>query len=190
MKQFFLHSILLIVLLVVLPSQSINAQKFNRFGGGLVFDSPVNSPDLDIGNPGFNARGVLELSEDFFIIPELTFQVPKKKTYNDGSLKKTTLVNLDVNVTYTLATEGTLLFYALLGPGLSSIYTKWDSDDPNVESGMEFAPGLSVGTGIEMIVEKDINAYAQVKYMVSKYQQLVISIGVHYYFEGRRFRKW
>ena len=50
--------------------------------------------------------------------------------------------------------------------------------------------GASLGTGMEMIVEKDINAYAQVKYMLSKYQQLVISIGVLYYFDGRRFRKW
>ena len=153
------------------------------------FNSPMNSPDLEIGNPGITGRGVLELNEDFFIIPELTFQVPKKKTYSDGE-KKTTMVNVDVNVTYTLATEGTLLFYALLAPGLSNIYTKWDTDVPGYESGMEFVPGLSVGTGIEMIVEKDINAYAQVKYVVSKYQQLVISIGVHYYFEGRRFRKW
>jgi len=189
MKQFFTFSSLLVVLLVFAFSQPLHAQ-FNRFGGGLAFNSPMNSPDLEIGNPGFNARGVMELGDAFFIIPELTFQIPKKKTYNDGSQKKTTLLNVDVNVTYTLATEGTLLFYALLGPGLSNIYTKWDTDDPAFESGMEFVPGLSVGTGIEMIVEKDINAYAQVKYTVSQYQQLVICIGVHYYFSGRRFRKW
>ena len=78
----------------------------------------------------------------------------------------------------------------MLGPSLSNIYTKWDTDNPNLETGMEFVPGLAVGTGIEMIVEKDINAYAQVKYIVSNYQQMVISIGVHYYFEGRRSRKW
>jgi hypothetical protein len=188
MKKFLLFSGKLIFLLTSVSCSILDAQ-FNRFGGGLAFNSPMNSPDLNIGNPGFNVRGVYEINEDFFIIPEITFQVPRKKTYTDGE-KKTTLLNVDVNVTYTLATEGTLLFYALLGPCLSNIYTKWDTDIPGYETGMEFAPGLAVGTGIEMIVEKDFNAFAQVKYVISQYQQLVISIGVHYYFEGRRFRKW
>ena len=189
MKKFLLFSGQLIIFLTIISLSGLDAQ-FNRFGGGLAFNSPMNSPDLDIGNPGFSARGVYEINEHFFVIPEITFQLPKKKTYTDGSQKKTTMVNVDVNVTYTLATEGTLLFYALLGPSLSNIYTKWDTDLPGFETGMEFVPGLALGTGIEMIVEKDINAYAQVKYIVSSYQQLVISIGVHYYFEGRRFRKW
>ena len=189
MKKIFLVSGWLAVLFAIASVSDIDAQ-FNRFGGGLVFNSPMNSPDLEIGNPGFNARGVYEINEQFFLIPGLTFQLPKTKTYSEGDQKKTTLLNVNLNATYTLATEGTLLFYALLSPCLSSIYTKWDTDRPELESGMEILPGLGVGTGIEMIVEKDINAFTQVKYIVSKYQQLVISIGVHYYFEGRRFRKW
>jgi len=189
MKKFLLFSGQLIIFLSIISLSGLDAQ-FNRFGGGLSFNSPMNTVDLDIGNPGFNARGVFEINDDFFVIPELTFQMPKKKSYNDGSQKKTILVNVQANVTYTLATEGTLLFYALLGPSLTSVHTNWDTDNPDFETGMEFAPGLAIGTGIEMIVEKDINAYAQIKYIVSNYQQLVISIGVHYYFEGRRFRKW
>ncbi len=188
MKKFLLFSSLLIIFFAIISLSGLDAQ-FNRFGGGLAFNSPMNAVDLDIGNPGFNARGVFEINEDFFVIPELTFQLPKKKSYNDGQ-KKTIMVNVQANVTYTLATEGTLLFYALLGPSLTTIYTNWDTDLPGFETGTEFLPGLAVGTGIEMIVEKDINAYAQIKYIVCNYQQLVISIGVLYYFEGRRFRKW
>jgi len=43
-----------------------------------------------------------------------------------------------------------------------------------------------------MIVAEDINAITQIKYVVGKppAQYLVISVGVHYYITGRRFRKW
>lgn len=163
--------------------------QFNRFGGGLTFNSPISSPDLNIGNPGFNFRGVLEINEKFFMIPSLTFQLPKKKVYIDGE-KRTFFGNLDVNLTYTLATEKQLLFYALAGADFTNIYTSWDTEVPDYENKYEIVPGIVIGTGIEMIVETDINAFAQVKYIIGKYQQLVIYIGVHYYFKGRRYRTW
>jgi hypothetical protein len=39
-------------------------------------------------------------------------------------------------------------------------------------------------------VEGNFNAFAQIKYILGKYQQLVIDIGVYYYFEGRLRRIW
>jgi len=165
--------------------------QFNRFGGGLTFNSPISSPNLNIGNPGFNFRGVMEFNKNFFLIPSITFQIPKTKTYTDVSgHKRTFMGSLGADVTYTLATEKQLLFYALAGPNFTNIYTSWDTEDPNLENEYEFLPGLSIGTGIEMIVERDINAFAQVKYIIAKYQQLIISIGVHYYFGGRKYRAW
>lgn len=163
--------------------------QFNRFGGGLTFNSPISAPDLNIGNPGFHFRGVLEISEKFFVIPSLTFQLPKKKVYIDGQ-KRTFFGNLDVDLTYKLATEKQLLFYALAGADLTNVYTSWDTDVPDHENKYEILPGFAIGTGIEMIIEKDINAFAQIKYIVGQYQQLVIYIGVHYYFKGRRYRTW
>lgn len=177
----------LIVILMVSFSQ-LHGQ-FNRFGGGLTFNSTINSTDLNIGNPGFNFRGVLEINEKFFVIPSITFQIPKKKVYIDGE-KRTFFGNLDVDLTYTLATEKQLLFYALAGADFTNVYTSWDTEVPDFENKYEILPGFAIGTGIEMIVEKDINAFAQVKYIIGKYQQLVIYIGVHYYFDGRKYRTW
>jgi hypothetical protein len=181
-------SILLIALFLIL-FLPLDAQ-FNRIGGGLAFNSPISSPDLHIGNPGFHFRGVYEINRKFFVIPSLTFQVPKKKIYSDGTEKLTLLGNLDVNVTYSLAVEKQLLFYALAAPTFTNIHTSWKPDSDLHENKYEFCPGIGIGTGIEMIVEGNFNAFAQIKYIIGKYQQLVIDIGVYYYFEGRIRRIW
>jgi hypothetical protein len=182
------RSIILTFLLftVFLP---LDAQ-FNRIGGGLAFNSPISSPDLHIGNPGFHFRGVYEINRKFFVIPSLTVQIPKKKIYSDGTEKLTYLGSLDANVTYSLAIEKQLLFYALIAPNFTNIYTSWEPENPDHENKYEFCPGIGIGTGIEMIVEGNFNAFAQIKYIIGKYQQLVIDIGVYYYFEGRIRRIW
>jgi len=176
----------ILFLIVFLP---LDAQ-FNRFGGGLAFNSPISSPDLHIGNPGFHFRGVYEISRKFFVIPSLTFQIPKKKIYSDGTEKLTFLGSLDANVTYSIAVEKQLLFYALIAPNFTNIYTSWNPESPDNENKYEFCPGIGIGTGIEMIVEGNFNAFAQIEYIIGKYQQLVIDIGVYYYFEGRIRRIW
>ncbi len=92
-----------------------------------------------------------------------------------------------MNATYTLATEKTILFYALAGANLSWLRSSFESGI----SSSDIMPALNVGTGIEMIVEKDVNAFAQIKGVIGSYSQYVaISIGVHYYISGRRYKTW
>jgi hypothetical protein len=178
------------ILLLIFSFSYLHGQ-FNRFGGGLTFNTPVSNSDLTIGNPGIHLRGVMELGDKFFVIPSITFQIPKTKTYSSPySEKMTFLGSLDADLTYKLETEKQLLFYALAGANFTNIYESWNTEVPDVENEYEFQPGLGIGTGIEMIVEQNINAYAQVKYIIGKYQQLIIFIGVHYYFKGRKYRAW
>ena len=192
MNRFLLRALLQIVL-ILSGLISIKAQ-FNRFGGGLSFNTPISSPDLQIGNPGFNFRGIYEYNRKFFVIPSITFQLPKTKHYTDPNLgnieKLTLLASIDVNVTYALAIEKELLFYALVAPNFTNVYTDWKPETVENKDKYELCPGIGIGTGIEMIVEKNINAYAQIEYIFGKYEQLVISIGIHYYFEGRIRRIW
>jgi hypothetical protein len=192
MNRFHFQAIFLFILTVsgFIP---IDAQ-LNRIGGGLAFNTPISSPDLNLGNPGFNLRGVYEYNRKFFIIPSVTFQLPKTKDYTDiyGNVyeKLTLLASIDANVTYAIAIEKELLFYALVAPNFTNIYTNWDPETDEQKDKYQLCPGIGIGTGIEMIVEKNINAYAQIEYVLGKYQQLVIFIGIHYYFEGRIRRIW
>ncbi len=156
--------------------------QFTRVGGGLSFTTSIENLDHKTGNPGINARGVVELGDKFWLIPELSFYLPGKRQYS------TTLFGtVDANVTYTLAKEKTILFYALAGANFSCLRTSFDAGN----SISDLMPALNVGTGIEMIVEKDINAFAQIKGVIGSYSQYIaINIGVHYYFKSRRYKSW
>jgi hypothetical protein len=180
------------LLACMLFALTANAQ-FTRIGGGLTFSPGVDNLTYETGNPGFNARGVYELADKLWAVPSLTFYVPKKRTdQSTGDIRKTFFGSLDANVTYTLTTESTLLFYALGGVNLTGLKSTYKSDDPALEDVFEVLPGINIGTGIEMIVADDINAITQIKYVIGKppAQYLVISVGIHYYISGRRFRTW
>ena len=92
----------------------------------------------------------------------------------------------DTDVIFTLATEKTILFYALAGGNLSYVSTKYDTRPKE----SQLLPAFNIGTGIEMIIEKDWTAYAQIKGVIGSYKYVAINIGVHYYISGRRYKTW
>ena len=183
-RHFFL--VFFILLIVTTSSRA----QFTRIGGGLTFSQGVDNETYKTGNPGINAKGVYEIADRFWTVPSLTFYIPKSRTTSQGDKQTTWFFSFDADIIFTLATEKTLLFYALGGFNITNLYSGFKSENPALENSYEVLPGLNLGTGIEMIVQKDITAYTQIKYVVGKYQHLVISIGVHYYISGRRFNTW
>ena len=179
--------IILVAIVLQFTLMSYASAQFSRLGGGLAFSTGIENEDHKTGNPGINARGVFELGEKFWIIPGLTFYMPGKRQHNTFGMGKTMFATIDADAVYALASENTLLFYALAGGSLSYIRSSFDAGDAT----STYMPGLNIGTGIEMIVEKDLNAFAQVKGVIGSYSQYIaISIGVHYYIKGRRYRTW
>lgn len=181
-----------ITLLAVLVLPAISSRsdaQLTRFGGGLSFSTGIENINHKTGNPGINVRAVYELGEKWWIVPGLTFYMPGKRQSNTYGLSTTIYGTIDGNVVYAMAHEGSILFYALAGPSLSLLSTSFESDDFPVRR--KAMPALNVGTGIEMIVEKNLNAFAQIRGVIGGYSQyLVIGIGVHYYITGRRFKTW
>ena len=184
-------SFLILPLLLLFGTFSVHSQ-FTRYGGGLSFSTGIEQIKPDIiqtGNPGITLRGVYDIDKKLFLIPSLSFYAPKKISYQ-GSPVKTYYTHLNAHLGYHLAHEGPIMFYAMAGGDLTGLYLSYNSDDPNFESKLIPSPGLSVGTGVEMIVDDRFNAYTQVRYIVGKYQQLIISIGIHYYWDGHRYKSW
>ena len=186
------NSILIFMLLFMFSTTTLHAQ-FNRYGGGLSFSTGIEEfppPDrIETGNPAVTLRGVYDIDKKLFLIPSLSVYMPKKIS-DPGNPLKTFYTHINAHLGYKLAHEGPLMFYAIAGGDLTSLYLSYNTDDPLFESKLIPSPGLSVGTGIEMIVDDRFNAYTQVRYIVGKYQQLIISIGVHYYWDGRRYKTW
>ena len=174
-------TILLTIIALFSLSSSAGAQ-FTRLGGGLGFSTEIATAEHKTGNPGINARGVIELGDKIWLIPSVTFYMPGKMQ------SSTTLFGtMDVDFAYKLATEKTILFYALAGADISYLRSKFDSG----ETPSKLTPGLNIGTGIEMIIEKDLNGFVQIKGVVNTYQlYIAINIGVHYYISNRRYKSW
>ena len=171
---------------MLLAASSAYCVDFTRVGGGLTFSSGIENADHKTGNPALTARGVLELGEKLWLTPGLSLYLPGKR---QGST--TFFYTFDADLTYSLAKEKTILFYALAGFNLSYVSTKFDVRPKE----SKLLPGLNIGTGIEMKIEKDWTAYAQIKAVVGSYDQqasayIVINIGVHYYISGRRYKNW
>ncbi|HEC44609.1 MAG TPA: hypothetical protein ENI20_17475 [Bacteroides sp.] len=177
----------LIAFLLFFAMNSGTSAQFSRFGGGLSFNSGIENADHKTGNPGLTARGVFELGDKFWLLPELSFYMPGKRQHNTYGMATTLFGTIDLNATYKLATEKTILFYALAGANLSWLSSSFESGT----SSSDIMPALNVGTGIEMIVEKDVNAFAQIKGVIGTSSQYVaISIGAHFYIRGRRYKSW
>lgn len=185
------NTFLILPVLFLFITGSMHAQ-FNRYGGGLSFSTGIEQlePDrIETGNPGLTLRGVYDINKKLFLIPSLCIYMPKKIGHLGSSLK-TYYTHLDAHLGYHLAHEGPVMFYAIAGADLTSLYLAYGTDDPDFESKLIPSLGVSVGTGVEMIIDDRFNAYTQVRYIVGKYQQLIISIGVHYYWDGRRYQSW
>ena len=166
---------------------SLASAQFTRAGGGLSFSTGIENEDHKTGNPGINARGVFEFGEKIWLIPGLTFYMPGKRQHNTFGMGTTLFATLDADAIIALASEKTILFYALAGGNLSYLRSSFDSGDATTT----YMPALNVGTGIEMIIEKDLNAFAQLKGVIGSYSQFIaINIGIHYYIKGRRYKTW
>jgi hypothetical protein len=164
----------------------VSHAQLTRVGGGLSFSSGIEDFNHKTGNPGLTGRGVIEIGEKFWVVPELSFFLPGKRQHNTFGMATTMFGTIDANATYAIAKEGTILFYALAGGNLSIISSKFDASERTTD----LLPAFNIGTGIEMIVEQDINAFAQVRGVIGSYQYVMISLGVHYYISGRRYRAW
>jgi len=188
-SSFFIH-VSFLFLLFIFSWQALYPQ-LNRFGGGLCFSTgiKIKDPPAETGNPGFNLHGVYEINDKFFIIPALAFYVPKKTTFTRLDLTAY-YGHIDAWFGYNLAHEKQIMFYAIAGPDLTGLYKSFKTDNPAYKNEFDFSPGVAIGTGTEMIINMNFNAFAQVHYIIGKYQQLIISIGVNYYFEERRYKSW
>jgi hypothetical protein len=172
----------LLLLIFLLEGSLLFGADLTRIGGGLSFSTGIENEDHKTGNPGIHARGVIEFGEKIWLVPGLTFYLPGKR---QGST--TLFTTLDADAVIRLGSEKTILFYGLAGANLSYLRTKYDLSPKETK----LTPALNVGTGIEMIVEKDWTAFAQLKGVIGSYKQyIVIGIGVHYYISGRRYRTW
>ncbi len=147
-------------------------------GGGLLFGSKIESL-------GLGANGQYFITDNLAGQVGLNFFFPKKESISVVEVKSSVwTINLNANYYFDIANE-TIRPYALGGINISNATVKTSSDFDGLEEEFGFERsvsdtdfGINLGGGADFYVSEMIIPFAQMKYVISDFDQLVIMGGV------------
>lgn len=181
MKKFTITSLLLISLL------SISNAQFTKIGGGLVYGSgfqfnnvttPSYEAELHKGPfAGIFLKGIYELNLPIHISPSFTYFLPRnnKSSQPFGTDTRVSAMMFDINGHYVFNTLDRFELYGLAGLNITLAKIKWLG---TTSSGADNALGLNIGAGTYLKMTEQLDLFAEVKYIISKYDQLMVNAGV------------
>jgi len=182
MKKLIITFLLLISLLCM-----ANAQ-VTKIGGGLTYGSGFhfnNETGLEadlLRSPfaGIFLTGIYELSLPVHISPSFTYFIPRTNNLNMAGYNalstRVSAMMFDLNGHYVLNSLDRFEFYGLAGLNITFTKIKWLGTLPS--SGTDNAMGLNIGAGTYMKITEQFDLYGEVKYIISKYDQLMINAGI------------
>ena len=162
--------------LIVLALIVTNINSFSQIsaGGGLSFGTEAKTI-------GFNLRGQYSITESIDLVGGLTFFLPKTETQTIpfvGTIKtKSTLFSFDVDGHYNFSINDKICIFPLSGLNITNASVSVN----NTKTG-DTKVGLNVGAGGAYKISESLNAFVETKYIIGKYDQLVIALGILYQF--------
>lgn len=146
------------------------AQEDTRIGGFLAYGSEIKSV-------GFGANAEFPIIENLTIAPSFIYYLPK-----DEDVIKTTIFEINGNANYYFMNDDSIGFYGLAGINYTSV--KVEVEDFGFgfggASSSEGKIGLNLGAGANFNIGKNWMPFAELKYVVSDYDQLVLLAGVKF----------
>ena len=187
----FRFKLLLIVFLITLPELCYT--QFNRFGGGLSFSSGVDFNRGTTGNPGIFAKGYYKINNRFNITPALT--VFNRYNKGDAFFKLVNyMFHFDIDCQYGIFKEEQLVVYCLGGINATTVISKYNSlintGAEQLEDDSSIMPGINVGAGLKMYIDKSFDGVLQAKYVAGGFSQFVISLGAIYHINRNNRKTW
>lgn len=162
-----------------------NAQ-FTKAGGGLGFTTGFYFHDMEFdynksGNLDIFLKGIYEFSLPIHISPSITY-LPH--VYKEAGAEFKTIINtfmFDVNGHYVFNSLDRIEFYGLAGLDIllsfkKDKYTITGAEEVFKEKDNAF--GLNLGAGSYIMLTDQIDLSVEAKYLISKYSQLMVNVGV------------
>jgi outer membrane protein X len=165
-------SLIVLAMLMFAGISHVSAQD-KRIGGQLIYGTNLNSL-------GFGAIAEFPIAEKMVISPSISFYLPKDEVF-----AKTSAIELNGNLNYALLEENSILVYAIGGLNYTSIRVKTDlggiggMSDFSVSEGRI---GLNLGAGANFDLGSNLFPFAEVKYIISDFDRLVLAGGVKFNF--------
>ena len=157
--------------MVMFSFLSAEAQESTRVGVFLGYGSEIKTLGL-----GVNAE--FPIMENLTIAPNFTYFLPKK----ESSIVKTTIFEFNVNANYYFLNDDTFGVYGLAGLNYTSVKVKVEDLGFGFggASSSEGKIGLNLGGGANFNLGKSWTPFAELKYVVSDFDQLVLLAGVKF----------
>ena len=170
-KIFFLPLLMLTV--ISLYGQDASG-KFN-IGTGIGLGTEIETIGLGITGQYF-------ITNEIAVQGNLTIFFPNNEI--DGVVDVTRRFSeINMNGVYYFDLESIVRPYALAGINIGIVGVDFEPDDL-FEDQSEGEIGLNLGGGVDLLVHEELTPFAQLKYAISDYDQLVIFIGVRYNFSN------
>lgn len=145
-----------------------------QVGGGLGFGAEIEQPCITL-------KGVKDFTEEIDGSASLNFFFPQKVEFFDGEIKTSVwTINFDGHYIFSGTEKADI--YGLAGINIAVLKVKSDYNDPffgsfnTSASDSEF--GLNIGAGGELMFNDQLTGFADIKYVISNFDQLVIVAGV------------
>jgi hypothetical protein len=190
-KNIMNNKILLLSLLIT-ASFPLYSQ-FNQIGGGLSFSSGLDFNNSYTGNPGLFFKGKIKVDKRFYIVPAIT--VFNRFTKSDFTYSLTNyMFHIDMDGQYGLLKEDKIIIFIFGGLNATGIYSKYTENysgiGPPVDDEFAMKPGLNLGAGLKLYVNKSYDGLIQAKYIAGPFSQFLISLGVIYHLDGNNRKGW
>ena len=167
--------LLIAVTLLLFAFSSSYAQL--SLGGGLGFGT-------DITSIGITIKGNYPFIEEWEGSGSFTYFIPK----NESQYLNISLWEFNVDAHYILNSTEKYTFYPLAGLSLTGVTFDYD----NLSSNPFFTTvdrtvtqvGLNIGAGGTLLFSESLSGYAEVKYVIGGFGQLVANVGVLFQLKG------
>ena len=176
---------------VLFSTNSANAQ-FDYIGGGIALATggEYEFDDFYYYNKSFgiDLRASYDYNKKLKFVPDFKFYLPNKESFITGGESSTTVFAFNLNAHYILnpKTRSNYNAYLLVGAhvsGWSITNTLVSPTTPQLDvKEFKFVPGGNVGAGMQFNIGNRTMFFAEVKYIISKANQLVFSPGLMYEF--------
>lgn len=166
--------------------------QFTKLGGCAALTSTFqyNNESGSEHRSGFfgpSLTGVYELSLPVHIVPSISYIIPlvhKQELATSGEVTKTYVssVMFDLDGHYVINSLDRFEFYGLAGLDIMLVRrkTQYPVGAANFTKlvDKDNAIGLNLGAGTYIKMSETIDIYAQIKYLLSKYDQFMLNMGV------------
>jgi hypothetical protein len=187
-QSFLRRSLFIVITLFILNPASA---QFEAIGGGLSFSTGVDFNTIETGNPGILIKGYFKFAKKLYFIPSVSAY---NRYYRSTVTQSFTnyMFQGDLDFQYEFFKEGPLKLVGIAGANVTGIISDYEIfiGDGRYSDEKDLKPGLNLGAGVEMYIDKNFDSFLSGKYIVGPWNQFVIQLTVVYHFYERRRIGW